>query len=439
MRILNTKTEKEQVFQLLDRRAKYQKQPLMDLTSGVAQIIAAVRDRGDLALCEYTNRFDKVNITPENLRVTDAEISQALSSMSAELLTAVRQAKENIVSFHRKQLPKDWLDVQPDGIILGQRYQSVASAGLYVPGGTAGSTPLVSSVLMNSLPAKVAGVQRIIICTPPNSSGGVSPFILAAAAECEVSEIYKVGSAWAIAAMAYGTDTISNVDVIVGPGNQYVTEAKRQVFGYVGLDMLAGPSEILIIADAENNPAFIAADLLSQAEHGPVDEAGSFLLTTSDQLAKEVSVEVDLQLGKLTRRTITSACLNASGGIIVTRDLDEAFDLANFTAPEHLELLVKDPWSNLGKIKNAGAIFIGPYSTEPIGDYVAGTNHVLPTNGTSRFASGLNVDHFIKKSSIISYNQSGIRRYGPAAVAIAGVEGLDAHANAVKLRIDTKE
>jgi histidinol dehydrogenase len=439
MRILNTKTQKELIFKLLDRRAKFQNQSLRDLTSGVARIIADVKERGDLALCDYTARFDKALLTPAKIRVTEAEIAQAVQSVPAEFGAAIRQAKDNIVSFHRKQLPRDWLDLKEDGIILGQRYQPVSAAGLYVPGGTAGSTPLVSSLLMNALPAKVAGVSRIIICTPPNTSGSVNPYLLAAAAECEIAEIYKAGSAWAIAAMAYGTATIPGVDVIVGPGNQYVTEAKRQVFGYVGLDMLAGPSEILIIADADNDPAFIAADLLSQAEHGPVDEAGSFFLTPSDELAKEVATEIDRQLIHLTRQTVAAACIEASGGIIITASLDEAIDLANFAAPEHLELMVREPWSNICKIKNAGAIFIGPYSTEPIGDYVAGTNHVLPTNGTSRFASGLNVDHFIKKSSIISYNKTGIIKYGQAAITIAGVEGLDAHANAVKLRLDHKE
>jgi histidinol dehydrogenase len=436
MRIFNTETQKESILQLLDRRSKFQSQSLAELTAQVAGIITEVKNRGDLALCDYTARFDKVTLTPETIKVSEAEIAQAVKSVSSEYFTAIRQAKENITAFHQKQLPKDWVDIKADGVILGQRFQPVASAGLYVPGGTSGSTPLVSSVLMNSLPARVAGVERLVICTPPNASGGVNPYLLATAVECGISEIYKLGSAWAIAALAYGTRSVPAVDVIVGPGNQYVTEAKRQVFGYVGLDMLAGPSEILIIADANNDPVLVAADLLSQVEHGPAGEAGAFLLTSSDRLAGEVAAEVERQLAKLSRQKIAAACLEKSGGIIITNGLDEAFELANFTAPEHLELLVQEPWNCLGKLKNAGAIFIGPYSTEPIGDYVAGPNHVLPTNGTARFSSGLNVDHFIKKSNIIAYNKSGIDHYGPVAVTIAGVEGLDAHANAVKLRLE---
>jgi histidinol dehydrogenase len=436
MRIFNTETHKELIFQMLDRRSKSQNQSLAELTAQVAGIITEVKERGDLALCDFTARFDKVTITPETIKVSEAEITRAVQWVSTGFLTAIRQAKENIIAFHQKQLPKDWLDIKEDGIILGQRFQPVASAGLYVPGGTAGSTPLVSSVLMNALPAKVAGVKRLVVCTPPNASGGVNPYLLAAAVECGISEIYKLGSAWAIAALAYGTATIPAVDVIVGPGNQYVTEAKRQVFGYVGLDMLAGPSEILIIADADNDPVLVAADLLSQAEHGPAGEAGAFLLTTSTRLAGEVAAEVERQLAKLSRQKIATACLEKSGGIIITASLDEAFELANFAAPEHLELLVHEPWSYLGRLKNAGAIFIGPYSTESIGDYVAGPNHVLPTNGTARFSSGLNVDHFIKKSNIIAYNKSGLNHFGPAAVTIAEVEGLDAHANAVKFRLE---
>lgn len=438
MRIFIFETQKEIVLQLLDRRANFQNRAMADLTGAVARIIAEVKERGDQALCDFTARFDQVTLTPATMKVSAAEIVQAVQSVSPGFLTALRQAGENISDFHRRQLPKDWLDIKANGIILGQRFQPVASAGLYVPGGTAGATPLVSSVLMNALPAKVAGVARLVICTPPNSTGGVNPYLLAAAAECEISEIYKLGSAWAIAALAYGTATIPPVDVVVGPGNQYVTEAKRQVFGYVGLDMLAGPSEILIIADANNNPALVAADLLSQAEHGPVDEAGAFLLTPSIRLAREVAAEVERQLSKLSRQKIAAACLQKSGGIVVTADLAEALELANFAAPEHLELLVDEPWSYLGGLKNAGAIFIGPYSTEPIGDYVAGANHVLPTNGTARFASGLNVEHFIKKSNLIAYNKVGINQYGPAAITIAEVEGLDAHANAVRLRLEVK-
>jgi histidinol dehydrogenase len=436
LRILHTDQAKEQVLQLLNRRPVFQGDYQAKLTATVAGILSQVRNDGDRALVNLADRFDQVTLDRERLRVSAVELETAYQQVDEVFLAAIRQAKENIIAFHTKQLPKDWLDFKEGGMILGQRYQAVAAAGLYVPGGVAGTTPLVSSVLMNALPARVAGVDRIIICTPPNRQTGVNSYLLVAAAECGITEIYKTGGAQAIAAMAFGTESIEPVDVIVGPGNQYVAEAKRQVFGYVGLDMLAGPSEIFIIADAANNPAFIAADLLSQAEHGPVNEAGAFLVTPSAQLAQAVAVEVDRQLAGLARNHIAAASLEANGAIVVTADLDEAFELANYTAPEHLELLVAEPWSRLNRIKNAGAVFIGPYATEPIGDYVAGTNHVLPTNGTARFSSGLNVDHFIKKTSIIYYNQTGVNRYGPAAVTIAGVEGLDAHANAVKIRME---
>ena len=435
MRILNTKQEMLEVRHILNRRPEFQAKA--ELTAQVGAMIAAVREHGDQALLDYEAKFDRVQLTSDKLRVTPAELQQACTEVDTEFVTAVEQAKENILAFHQKQLPKDWLDLKPEGMVLGQRYLPVEAAGLYVPGGTGGMTPLVSSVLMNALPAKAAGVARLVICTPPNVQGKINPQLLYTAIICGVTEIYKVGSAWAIAALAYGTESIAPVDVIVGPGNQYVTEAKRQVYGYVGLDMLAGPSEILIIADAENKPEFIAADLLSQAEHGPVDEAGAFLLTTSVELAEAVAVEVEMQLAKLSRAEIARASLAKSGAIIVTENLEQAFELANYTAPEHLELLIAEPWNYLCKIKHAGAVFLGPYSTEPIGDYIAGSNHVLPTYCTARFASGLNVDHFLKKTSLIGYNQAGIAKYGQAAVKLAEVEGLDAHAHAVRVRIDS--
>lgn len=435
MRILRTDNQLAEVRRFLNRRPDTTGLNQSEITNRVAAIIQEVKERGDQALLDFTVRFDGVQLRPEQLKVSAQEIEEAHKAIPADFIEAIRQAKANILAFHQKQLPKDWLDLKDDGIVLGQRYIPVDSAGLYVPGGVAGSTPLVSSLLMNVLPAIVAGVKRIIICTPPNGSGGVNPYILGTAYECNITEIYKVGGAQAIAAMAFGTETIAPADVITGPGNQYVTEAKRQVFGYVGLDMLAGPSEILIIADADNNPAYLAADLLSQAEHGPVDEAGAFLLTPSAELAQRVAVEVEKQLAQLSRNKIATSSLEKSGAIIITRDLEEAFELANFTASEHLELMVAEPWNHLSRIKHAGAVFIGPYSTEPVGDYIAGTNHVLPTNATSRFASGLSVDHFIKRTSIIAYNKSGIAKYGPAAVKIATVEGLDAHANAIKVRL----
>ncbi|MGE5606775.1 MAG: histidinol dehydrogenase [Bacteroidota bacterium] len=435
MRILRTDSQPEAVRRFLNRRPAATERN-QEITAGVAAILSEVKAHGDQALLDFTAKFDRVRLQPEEIRVSFQELEEARQATPDDFIEAIRQAKANILAFHQKQLPKDWLDLKDDGIVLGQRYTPVDSAGLYVPGGVAGSTPLVSSLLMNVLPAVVAGVKRIIVCTPPNASGGINPYLLAAALECNITEIYKVGGAQAVAAMAFGTETIAPVEVITGPGNQYVTEAKRQVFGYVGLDMLAGPSEILIIATENNNPTYLAADLLSQAEHGPAGEAGAFLLTPSPMLAQAVAEEVERQLEQLSRNAIAAASLEKSGAIIVTRDLEEAFELANYTAPEHLELLVSDPWNHLHRIRHAGAVFIGPYSTEPIGDYIAGTNHVLPTNATSRFSSGLSVDHFIKRTSIIAYNKPGILKYGPAAIKIATVEGLDAHANAIKVRLE---
>ena len=435
MRILDSALNREEVRILLNRRPT-PGDGAGELSARVAEILATVRREGNQALFEYAARFDRVVLTPETLRVSESELEEASRKVTPAFREAIRTAKRNILAFHAKQHPKDWLDLKEDGILLGQRYLPVEAAGLYVPGGTAGTTPLVSSVLMNALPAVVAGVKRIAVCTPPNATGSVNSYLLATARECGIGEIYKIGGAQAIAALAFGTATIPPVDVIVGPGNQYVTEAKRQVFGYVGIDMLAGPSEILVIADAANNPVFVAADLISQAEHGPAGANGSFLLTPSRQLADAVAGEIERQLSDLERNEIARASLAQGGGIIVTADLEEAFELANATAPEHLELLIRDPWNHLGRIRHAGAVFIGPYSTEPIGDYVAGSNHVLPTSGTARFASGLNVDHFMKKTSLICYNQAGIQKYGPAAIALAEVEGLDGHANAVRVRFN---
>lgn len=433
MRIINFSENNRAVLDILNRRPEPNKDS--SVTLAVNEIINNVRAHGNQALVDYAAKFDQVTLDATSLQVTAAEFDAALSEVPQDFLAALRVAKNNIVEFHQKQLPKDWLDIKNDGSVLGQRYCAVDSAGLYVPGGVGGSTPLVSSLLMNSLPAIVAGVKRIVVCTPPSAGGKINAYLLAAMHECGISEVYKVGGAQAIAAMAYGTETIKSVDVIVGPGNQFVTEAKRQVYGFVGLDMLAGPSEILIIADKDNNPQYVAADLLSQAEHGPSGKAGSFLLTDDADFAQKVAAEVERQLPQLSRREIAVSCLEQCGAIIVVDDAEQMYELSNYAAPEHLELLVADPWNKLNKLRHAGAIFIGPYSTEPIGDYVAGTNHVLPTNGTARFASGLSVDPFIKKSSIISYSREAILQNGPAAVRISEVEGLDAHGNAVKIRL----
>jgi histidinol dehydrogenase len=327
---------------------------------------------------------------------------------------------------------------EDQGVILGQRYLAVEAVGLYVPGGVGGTTPLVSTFLMNAIPALVAGVERLVVCTPPRKDRTVNPYLLAAVAELGIKEVYKVGGAQAIGALAYGTPTIKRVDKIVGPGNAYVTAAKRQVYGYVGIDTLAGPSEILIVADRTANPRWVAADLLSQAEHGPRDEAGAILLTPERQLVEQVAREVEAQLPTLGRANIAQQSLEKSGALIVTANLEEAIQLANFCAPEHLELYVNEPFSWLGKIRHAGAVFIGPYSPEPIGDYVAGTNHVLPTNGLARFASALSVDDFLKKSSLISYTREGLAKNGPAAIRLARVEGLEAHARSVEQRWEGK-
>ncbi|NLW56353.1 MAG: histidinol dehydrogenase [Firmicutes bacterium] len=433
IRIFDTKRDLEAIKQLLDRR-NLLSAGNDELLEKVRAILRRVRQAGDQALLDYTLEFDQVQLSNSDLKVKQEEIEAAYCLVDQEFLSALRIAKANILAFHQRQKRETWLTFGEQGVLLGQRYLPLGAAGLYVPGGTGGQTPLVSSVLMNALPAKVAGVPRLVVCTPPRSDRTINPFLLVAAAEAGVTELYKVGGAQAIAALAYGTETIAPVDKIVGPGNLYVTMAKRLVYGEVGLDMLAGPSEILIIADGSADPALVAADLLSQAEHGPVDEAGAILLTTSAPLIEAVRSELEKQLADLPRAAIAWASLQRSGGLILVRDLDEAVELANFAAPEHLELLIDSPYEWLGKIKNAGAVFLGPYSPEPLGDYVAGTNHVLPTNGTARFASALSVDDFMKTISLVGYNQAGLKEHGAAAVTLARVEGLEAHARAVEIR-----
>ncbi|MDQ7788600.1 MAG: histidinol dehydrogenase [Clostridia bacterium] len=396
----------------------------------VDEIVSAVRERGDEALCAFTARFDRTTLTPSELRVTGEEIKAAYRMVGAEFLSAIRLAKARIYEFHRKQLPPSWLDAE-DGGYLGQVIRPLERVGVYVPGGTA---TYPSSVLMNGIPASVAGVKEIVMVTPPSTGGGISPYTLVAAAEAGISEIYRVGGAQAIAALAYGTDTIRKVDKITGPGNIFVTLAKQQVFGQVDIDMLAGPSEVLIIADGEANPAFVAADILSQAEHDV--RAQAVLLTPSWELAGRVREEVERQLGALGRREQLDEALKNGAMIVVTRDLDEAVNLANRYAPEHLELMVRDPFEWLGRIKNAGTVFLGPYAPVSLGDYVAGPNHVLPTGGTARFFSALGVDAFVKRINVVSCNRRGIAKIGPAAIHLAEVEGLSAHARAVQLRLE---
>ncbi|NLY88250.1 MAG: histidinol dehydrogenase [Firmicutes bacterium] len=438
MRILKTAIDHEGIRLLLTRRP-FSAEGEEEILRTVEDILFRVRQEGDKALVDYTKAFDGVDLTTAEIKVKEEELQAARAEVAPEFLAAIHTAKENILRYHRQQVPRSWTLYEEGGILLGQRYLPLDTVGLYVPGGAGGKTPLVSSVLMNALPAVVAGVPRIIICTPPTQDGTVDPHILAAAFEAGVTEVYKLGGAQAVAAMAFGTETVPRVDKIVGPGNNYVTMAKRLVYGEVGLDSLAGPSEIIIIADETASPRLVAADLLSQAEHGPVDEASAVLLTPSESLVTETAREVERQLEALPRKEIARACLEKNGGLILTRDLAEAVDLSNLAAPEHLELMVADPYYWLTKVRHAGAVFLGSYTPESIGDYVAGTNHVLPTGGTARFASALSVDDFVKKSSFVAYSSEGLEKFGPAAVALARVEGLEAHARAVEIRLEDNE
>ncbi len=405
-----------------------------DIEQKVKEIVEAVQERGDDALCDYTSRFDCPGFTPDMLRVGQEEIERAFKQVDQHLLSALEKAKENISGFHARQLPDSWFQTRQDGVILGQMVKPVEAAGLYVPGGQGGKTPLVSSVLMNAIPAKIAGVERIILCTPPGPDGKISPALLAAARLCGVSHIYRVGSAWAIAAMAYGTKTIGAVDVIAGPGNIFVTAAKKLVSGAVAIDMIAGPSEILIIADDSAKAAYVAADMLSQAEHDPM--ATSILVTTSSRLAKETSKELEKQLEKLERAKTARSSIESNGLILVTKALEEACQIANTIGPEHLELMVQEPWALVPKIRHAGAIFLGPYSPEPVGDYIAGPNHVLPTMGTARFSSALGVETFLKRSSLICYTKEAFMEDAEEVMRLAETEGLTAHKQSVKVRVE---
>ncbi len=396
----------------------------------VKDILKGVSLKGDEAVIEFTARFDGATLTPETLRVSEEEIKEAYAKVDEKFVAAIRIARDNVTAFHQKQLNKSWLEPEADGTILGQLYLPLERVGIYVPGGTAAYP---SSVLMNACPAIVAGVKEIVMVSPPSKDGTMNPFTLVAAAEVGVTEIYKVGGAQAVAALAYGTKTIRKVDLITGPGNIYVTIAKKLVYGLVNIDMLAGPSEILIVADEKADPEYVAADLLSQAEHDVL--AGSILLTPSKALAEKVKEEIEKQTAVLNRKEIIQQSLRDYGAIIITESIEEAIDLANQYAPEHLELAVDKPFELLGQIKNAGAIFLGSYSPEPVGDYIAGPNHVLPTGGTARFYSPLNVDTFMKKSSVIYYSKERLMKVGPDVVHLAETEGLDAHANAVKVRL----
>ncbi len=403
-----------------------------EIAKNVAKIIEAVCQEGDAALLRFTAQFDQVELSREQLIVTEEEIDEAYKLVEPTVLESLRLARDRIEAFHRRQRADSWFEPDADGNVMGQMVRPLSRVGAYVPGGRA-SYP--SSVLMNVVPAKVAGVKEVVIVTPPGKDGKINPYTLVAAREAGANEIYRIGGAQAIAALAYGTQTIAPVDKITGPGNIYVTLAKQQVYGKVDIDMLAGPSEVLVIADSKANPAYIAADMLSQAEHDPL--AAAVLLTPDEQLAHKVQQEIAKQVSGLSRQNVIKSSLGDYGSIVITKNLDEAFAIANRFAPEHLELLVEDPFNWVGKVQNAGSIFLGPYAPEPVGDYLAGPNHVLPTGGTAKFYSGLNVDAFVKKSTVISFSKETLKRLGEHVIRLANVEGLDAHANAIRLRLDS--
>jgi len=397
----------------------------------VAEIIAQVQEDGDEAICRLNARFDGCVLTPEQLLVSREEIDAAYGSVDEDFLAAIRKAHENISAFHRRQQQNSWFHTGNGGTILGQMVRPLKRVGIYVPGGKA---PYPSSVLMNGIPARIAGVREIAMVTPPDTNGRINPHILVAAEEVGVTEIYKIGGAQGIAALAYGTKTLPQVDKITGPGNIYVTAAKQQVYGVVDIDMLAGPSEILIIADASADPEYVAADLLSQAEHDEMSAA--ILLTPSAALAKRVQSSVAAQTARLSRQKIINNCLENYGAIVITEDLEQAFSLANRIAPEHLELMIEEPFSWLDRVENAGAVFMGHFSPETVGDYLAGTNHVLPTSGTARFYSAIGVDTFIKKTSVIYYTSTGLHEVKKHLIKLAEVEGFTAHAAAVHVRTE---
>lgn len=400
-----------------------------DVNIVVDKILGDVKTKGDTAIIEYTQKFDSKFITSKNFIVTAAEIKNAYKIVDQDFLEAIKLAKKNVVEFHEKQVRNAWMMTKEKGVILGQIVRGLENVGIYVPGGTAAYP---STVIMNAVPAKVAGVKNLIMVTPPLADGSVNPHILVAADIAGVDKIYKVGGAQAIAGLAFGTETISKVDKIVGPGNIYVAMAKRSVFGYVDIDMIAGPSEILIIADEDANGKFIAADLMSQAEHDVL--ASAMLITTSRELAEKVTKEIEIQIKGMSRKDIIKKSIEKYGVILIVENVNEAIDLANKIAPEHLEIMLKNPLDYLGEIKNAGSIFLGQYSPEPLGDYIAGPNHVLPTSGTARFSSPLSVDDFIKKSSYIYYTKEALSEVADKVILLSEVEGLTAHGNSMKVR-----
>ena len=424
---LTSETKKELLGNLLKRNPGSYTQ----YENTVNAIIENVRNNGDKALFEYTKEFDKCEITADTIKVTRAEIDAAYAELDDKFIEVMKKSAENIRVFHEKQKRNSWIDTKEDGSILGQRILPIEVSGVYVPGGTAAYP---SSVLMNVVPAKVAGVERIIMCTPPSKDGKVNPATLVAADIAGVGEIYKVGGAQAIAAMAFGTESVPKADKITGPGNIFVALAKKACFGHVSIDSIAGPSEILVLADETANPRYVAADLLSQAEHDVL--ASAILITTSRNLARAVSKEIDGFLETLSRADIIRQSLENYGYIFVAENMEDAIDATNAVASEHLEIITKNPFETMTKVKNAGAIFLGEYSSEPLGDYYAGPNHILPTNGTARFFSPLNVDDFVKKTSIISYSRDALSKVHEDIELFAKKEGLTAHANSIAVRFE---
>ena len=427
---LNSDTKKNLLEDLLKRSPNNYGQ----YEASVKEILDKVKEEKDAAVFAYTAKFDGAELTADTIEVTDAEIEEAYAQVDDTLLTVIRKAKDNIESYHAKQRQNSWFDSKPDGTILGQKITPLHRVGVYVPGGKA---VYPSSVLMNVMPAKVAGVDEIIMVTPPGKNGKVSPNTLVAAKEAGVDKIYKVGGAQAIAALAYGTESIPKVDKIVGPGNIYVALAKKAVYGHVSIDSIAGPSEILVVADETANPRYVAADLLSQAEHDEL--ASAILVTTSEKLAHEVSDQVDGFLKELSRAEIISKSLDNYGYILLADTMEDVIDVANEIASEHLEIQTKNPFEVMSKIRNAGAIFIGEYASEPLGDYFAGPNHILPTNGTAKFFSPLSVDDFIKKSSIISYSREALQKVHKDIESFAKAEQLTAHANSIHVRFEEED
>ncbi len=429
MEIMNYQEYSSEIEQQLAQRRDFFIE--QEIETSVKEIINRVKNNGNSALSEYTARFDNVQL--DKFRVENKEVEAAYNKVEDAFLKSLNKAVENVKAFHEKQLTNSWFD-SSGGQIVGQKICPLKRVGAYVPGGTA---PYPSSLVMTAVPALAAGVKEIAVTTPPGEEGRINPYILAAAREIGIEEIYKIGGAQAVAALAFGTETIKQVDKIVGPGNIYVTTAKKMVYGTVDIDMLAGPSELFILADESGRADYLAADLLSQAEHDPRSISG--LITTSVKLAREVKKEVEDQLQDLPRKEIAASAWEEYGLIITTEDLEQGINLINEYAPEHFELVVKNPFSKLGKIKNAGAIFIGENSSEPLGDYLAGPNHVLPTGGTARFSSPLNTADFLKKSSIIYYGENEVKKEGEKASYLARLEGLEAHARAVEKRNTNQE